>query len=436
MKHRMGGFSLVELSVTLLVLGIAMVAGTAVLQQSASARIAAVQESSQAQVRQSIVGYLYANHRLPCPAQDANGAESCASGANLRKVGFVPWRTLGLPRPDAGRLRYGVYRDASTTGELDRDLAVAKDRMNPLRVTTPNPSPTNGNAPNAGAPPLPAPSAGLLGATQSGSLASPLNVACNASSSPPCSSGGTASVNQIDVCLALNTASGVVTPPTDQLAVLVGADRQPMAFVVAAPGLLDAQGNGQGFDGANAAATDSNPTFASSSLSTSNQYDDQVLAVSHAELFSELNCATGLAAASHAHFNAATGAFVLERALYDYRDQLYVKVKLAEAGVAGAAAGNASAIAAGIDAAQAVVSATGDTFASVGARSFQIVLGGVGVALAVLGAAASILGTVDAAASLVAANQVHADFAARTTAITTLSISINRNALVADAIGF
>jgi prepilin-type N-terminal cleavage/methylation domain-containing protein len=185
MKRRMQGFTLVEVSVVLLALGIVLLGATVFWQQSASVRVAAVQQDAQVQARQSLVGFLYANHRLPCPAADANGTESCASGVALRQVGYVPWLTLGLPRPEAGRLRYGVYREQSTTAWSDRDLARAYDRMNPLRVATPNPTPTNANAPNGNMPPLPVASAGLLGATQSGNLASPLNTACNASLSPP-----------------------------------------------------------------------------------------------------------------------------------------------------------------------------------------------------------------------------------------------------------
>jgi prepilin-type N-terminal cleavage/methylation domain-containing protein len=432
----MSGFTLVEISVALLALGIVLLGATVFWQQSASVRVAAVQENAQTQARQSLLGFLYAHHRLPCPASDANGTESCASGAGLRQVGYVPWKTLGLPRPEAGRLRYGVYREASATAATDRDFASARDRMSPLRVATPNPRPTNNDAPNGGAPPLPVTSVGLLGATQSGDVASPLSTLCDASNTPPCPSGGAASVNLLDVCLALNTASGLGAAPAGNLGVQIGGTSRAVAFVVAAPGLLDADGDGQGFDGANGTASDTNPTFESSSLSATHLYDDQVLAVSHAELFSELHCATGLAAVGHTHFNTATGAFVLERALYDYRDQLYVKVKLAEADRLAAIAGVTGAIAGVADGAQAIIAATADTVLSAGARSFQI-------GLAVAGTVAAGLGTVAAAAGLVLAElqvdeaiQIHDDFAARTTAITDLSISINRNALVADAIGF
>jgi prepilin-type N-terminal cleavage/methylation domain-containing protein len=436
MKSRMRGFTLVEISVALLALGVVLLGATVFWQQSASVRVAAVQQDAQDQARQSLVGFLYAHHRLPCPAADANGSESCASAGGLRQVGYVPWQTLGLPRPEAGRLRYGVYREASATASTDRDLASARDRMNPLRVATPTPRPANGRAPNGTAPPVPLASEGLLGATQSGNAASPLNAACDPSSSPPCPAGGAASVNLVDVCLALNTASGVGVAPTGQLGVRMAATRRAVAFVVAAPGLLDADGDGQGFDGANASASDANPTFESSSLSITNLYDDQVLAVSHAELFSELHCATGLAAIAHTHFNTATGAFVFERGLYDYRDQLYVDVMLAAATVAAAAAGEASSFVAGSEAAQAVLAAGADTTMSLGARAPQIALAAVAVVAAVVAATATTLALEAADSSHDLAVDTHDAFAARTTASTDLSISINHNALVADAIGF
>ena len=440
MKHRMSGFTLVEVSVALLALGLVLLGAVVFWQQSAGVRVAAVQQDVQAQTRQSLVGFLYAHYRLPCPAADANGLESCASGSSLRQVGFVPWQTLGLPRPEAGRLRYGVYREASATGASDRDLASASDRMNPLRVQTPNPKPRNAIAPNRSAPPRPVASIGLLGATQSGDPANPLNTACDASRSPPCPPGGAASVNMVDVCLALNTASGVGMAPPGRLGVRTIPTTPPtgraIAFVVAAPGLLDADGDGQGFDGANALASDAVPIFESASLSSTQLYDDQVLAVSHAELFSEFHCATALAAIAHTHFNTATGAFVLERALYDYRDQLYVKVVLAIADGLTSFAGGLSAAAGIADSGQALAAASADTVMTAGARSFQIALAAVGVGTAIAGGVLAALAATATLASSSMTFDTHLKFEDRTTAITDLSISINRDALTADAIGF
>jgi hypothetical protein len=421
----------------LLALGVILPGAVIFWQLSERQRVTTEQVDAQQQSRDALVGFLHANYRLPCPAADTLGVEDCS--AATRQVGFLPWRTLDLPRPAAGGLRYGVHRAPSAAGAatapLDQDLTVARDRMNPLRVRTPDPTPNNANAPNPNAPPIPTVAAGLLGVTQSGIAAAPLNAACDAADEPPCPLGVANAVNLLDVCLALNTASDAVLAPAGRLASQVGASRRAAAFVIATPGLLDANGDGQAFDGANATANDANPTFEAPSRAVSDTYDDIVLAASHTELFAELHCAAALSAVSHAHVNVATGALVMERGMYDYRDQLYIAVVLARADVAAAAAGALSAVAGGLDAAKEMISATADTTLSLGARSFQIGLAAVGIGLAVASGVAAALSVTDAALSLVEAEDVHADFAARTTAMTTLSRSVNVNVLTADAIG-
>ena len=436
MRYRMQGFTLIELSLVLLALGLILPGAVIFWQLSERHRVTTVQMDVQTQSRDALVGFLHANYRLPCPAADALGVEDCAA---TRQVGFLPWRSLGLPRPEAGGLSYGVYRAPSAAGvataPLDQDLALARDRMNPLRVRTPNPIPENADAPNPKAPPIPTVTAGLLGATQSGDDAAPLNAACDASNVPPCPLGVENAVNLLDVCLALNTASDALVAPAGRLATKVGVNRRTAAFVIAAPGMLDADGNGQFFDGANALATNADPTFEAPSRAVTDTYDDVVMAASHTELFAELHCGAALSAVSHAHFNVATGTLLLERAMYDYRDQLYIAVVLARADVAAATAGVASAVAGSLDAAKELLSATADTTASVGARAFQIALAKVGIGLAVASDIAAAYALVDAGLSLAEAQDVHRDFADRTTAITNLSRSVNVNALTADAIG-
>ncbi len=432
----MSGFTLVELSVVLLALGLILPGAVIFWQLSERHRVASVQMDVQKQSRDALVGFLHANFRLPCPAADNAGVEDCAG---TRQVGFVPWRTLGLPRPEAGGLRYGVYREPSGVGvadaPLDRDLAVRRDRMNPLRVRTPSPIPSNADAPNPNAPPIPATATGLLGVTYSGNPAAPLNTSCDAAQAVPCPLGVDNAVNLIDICLALNTSADALVAPGGRLATQVGAVRRPAAFVLAAPGMLDADGNGQAFDAANASATTADPTFEAPGRAVSDGYDDLVIAAGHTELFAELHCGAALSAVSHAHFNVATGAFVLERAMYDYRDQLYIAVVLARADVAAAAAGVASAVAGTLDAAKEMVSAVADTTLSVGARAFQIALAAVGIGLAVASDVAAAFAVVDAGLSLAEAEDVHRDFADRTTAMTTLARDINQNTLRADAIG-
>ena len=258
-QPRMMGFTLVELSVVLLALGLILPGAVIFWQLSERQRVTTAQMDVQKQARDSLLGFMHSNYRLPCPAANALGLEDCA---NTRQVGFFPWRTLNLPRPEAGALRYGVSRvPNATSAPLDEDLAVRQDRMNPLRVRTPDPKPANADAPNPKAPPIPATGAGLLGATYSGDDAAPLNTACNAANAPPCPLGVENAVNLIVICLALNRGGDDLVPAAGRLATQVGANRRAAAFVIAAPGMLDADGNGAAFDGANATANNANPTF-------------------------------------------------------------------------------------------------------------------------------------------------------------------------------
>ncbi len=436
MNRRMRGFTLVEMSVLLLALGLILPAAVIFWQLSERQRVTAVQMNAQKQSRDALLGFLHSNYRLPCPAADTLGFEDCAGE---RQTGFFPWRTLNLPRVEAGALRYGVYRAPSPaaidSAHEDQDLAVRRDRMKPLRVRTPIAVPKNADAPNPDAPPIPTTTAGLLGMTYSGDDSTPLNGACNAANDPPCPLGVDNAVNLIDICLALNSGIDALVAPAGRLATQVGANRRTAAFVIAAPGMLDADGNGQAFDGANATATNADPTFEPPGRAVTDKYDDIVLAAGHAELFAELSCGVALSAISHAHFNVGTGSVVMERALYDYRDQLYIAVVLARADVWAASAGVASAIAGSLDAAKEMVSAVADTTMSVGARAFQIGLAAVGIGLAVASDIVAAYSVIDAGLSLAEAEQVHEDFKKRTEAMTKLSRTINENALRADAIG-
>ena len=102
MKQRMRGFTLIELSLLLLALGLILPGAVIFWQLSERHRVTTVQLDAQKQSRDALVGFLHANYRLPCPAADALGVEDCAA---TRQVGFLPWRSLGLPRPEAGGLR-------------------------------------------------------------------------------------------------------------------------------------------------------------------------------------------------------------------------------------------------------------------------------------------------------------------------------------------
>lgn len=124
------GFTLLELAVTLAIVGV-LAAGILVpfVAQVAQRNVAATERILE-QARETLLGFAIANGRLPCPATDtSNGQESptppAASGACTSYYGFLPAATLGFTPIDSqgyaidgwattqNRIRYAVsdFRD-------------------------------------------------------------------------------------------------------------------------------------------------------------------------------------------------------------------------------------------------------------------------------------------------------------------------------------
>ncbi|MCL4791204.1 MAG: prepilin-type N-terminal cleavage/methylation domain-containing protein [Gammaproteobacteria bacterium] len=98
LPEREQGFSLLELSIVLLIVGLLlggliMPLGSRMDQQ----RIESTNRQLE-QVREALIGYALANDALPCPATPASsGLASATATGCTRQHGFVPAATLGLP---------------------------------------------------------------------------------------------------------------------------------------------------------------------------------------------------------------------------------------------------------------------------------------------------------------------------------------------------
>lgn len=153
------GFTLIELAIVLVILG--LVLGGLVVPLAAQVQSRKVKETEAliSEIKESLYGYAIANGRLPCPATIAtNGLENrrndnAAAGAVDAKtdgcrggnyVGFLPWASLGVAETDLWGNRY-LYR---VTNEFTRakDDLTAKD---PLYLICENlPSIDPGDEPN------------------------------------------------------------------------------------------------------------------------------------------------------------------------------------------------------------------------------------------------------------------------------------------------
>lgn len=135
--HR--GFTLVELSIVLVVISLLLVAllGPLAAQQEQKNIMEARRQMDEA--REALFGFLSSNGRLPCPADPTlvtsninAGVErvgGCTSIAN--SVGVLPWRTLGVRETDpwGNRFTYRVTQNFASSAT-------------PIVLT---PTPTNGD---------------------------------------------------------------------------------------------------------------------------------------------------------------------------------------------------------------------------------------------------------------------------------------------------
>jgi prepilin-type N-terminal cleavage/methylation domain-containing protein len=99
---RQRGFTLTEMAVVLVI--VALLIGGMMVPMSAQqeARLNAETQTSLKTVQDSLLGFVVANGRLPCPANPtlATGVEDCT-----RQWGALPWGLLGITPTDAwGRL--------------------------------------------------------------------------------------------------------------------------------------------------------------------------------------------------------------------------------------------------------------------------------------------------------------------------------------------
>lgn len=125
-RHRLAlraarGFSLLEMAVVLVIVGIIGALFWLQLPRLGSASVA--EPAAVVQLRaasDALVGFALAHSRLPCPDTDGDGLEDCGSTAY---VGQLPQRTLGQLFPR--RLRYGVNRLATS------DLTTLSNLYNP-----------------------------------------------------------------------------------------------------------------------------------------------------------------------------------------------------------------------------------------------------------------------------------------------------------------
>lgn len=114
------GFSLLELSITLIVF--ALLAGSLLGQLPAQRQIADEQRARRQldEALEALYGFAITHGRLPCPAPPELASDAAEAGheACPREHGTLPWRTLALPELDPWGQRFSYHAKNSFTAVL------------------------------------------------------------------------------------------------------------------------------------------------------------------------------------------------------------------------------------------------------------------------------------------------------------------------------
>lgn len=117
------GFTLVELSIVLLLLGL-LLGGllSPLAAQRSQAELQAARQQME-EIREALTGFALANGRLPCPARPQLASENTMAGREdcLLQHGVIPWVSLALPANDPWGNRFTYYASERFTGELPAD---------------------------------------------------------------------------------------------------------------------------------------------------------------------------------------------------------------------------------------------------------------------------------------------------------------------------
>lgn len=103
-NRRTAGFTLVEIAIVLVVVGLLIGGLITPLATQLEQRRSADTQRAMEDAREALIGFAVRNGYLPCPAiSAANGLEDRSEErcTNERRTGFLPWATLGMPKLDS-----------------------------------------------------------------------------------------------------------------------------------------------------------------------------------------------------------------------------------------------------------------------------------------------------------------------------------------------
>lgn len=136
--RRQAGFTLVEIAIVLLIVGLMIGGLIAPLSSQMEQRRVSDTRRVMDEAREALFGFALRNGYLPCPAiSSSNGLEDRSNNACNKRYGYLPWATLGVARLDGWNrlMGYSVtpeFADSATLFSLrtQRDITIATRALN------------------------------------------------------------------------------------------------------------------------------------------------------------------------------------------------------------------------------------------------------------------------------------------------------------------
>ncbi|WP_432377423.1 type II secretion system protein [Duganella sp. P38] len=129
LPSRRSGFTLVEVSIVLLIVGLMIGGLVAPLASQLEQRRVSDTRRVMDEAREALIGFALHNGYLPCPAiSSSNGLEDRNGAVCNRRYGYLPWATLGVGKLDGwNRLMGYTVTPAFTNAGVLFTLATPRD---------------------------------------------------------------------------------------------------------------------------------------------------------------------------------------------------------------------------------------------------------------------------------------------------------------------
>ena len=128
-KHYLKGFTLVEMAIVIVIIGLIIGGLLVPITAQIDMRNYSDERKSMEEINEALLGFAMSNGYLPCPAVSfSDGAEDRTGNTctGNKRLGFLPWATLGLHKLDS----WGhIYRYSVTLAYAD---SITKITLTPL----------------------------------------------------------------------------------------------------------------------------------------------------------------------------------------------------------------------------------------------------------------------------------------------------------------